>query len=188
MKGRSNMSINIAITGKNIKITDAIRKYVTEEVNGLEKYFENIIGAHVILIVEKERKIAEITLNTSRNTLHIDEVSDDMYKSIDAVVDHLARQLKQIKEKMIDKKRQFDKTKFTTQNMEKARDGIETDEGHHIVLVDRYVKKPMTVQEAAMQLEMVENDFLVFYNMNADHINVIYKRKNGDFGLINPDF
>ncbi len=183
------MSIdNIAITGKNIQITDAIRNYIRGEIEGLEKYYEKIISAHVILIVEKERKIAEITLQTAGSTLHVDDVSDDMYKSMDQAVDHLKRKLKKLKEKMIDKKRQFDKTKFTLQNMERREEGVETEEGHHIVVVDRYVKKPMTVEEAAMQLELVDNDFLVFYNNNAERVNVIYQRKDGNFGLIDPKF
>jgi len=182
------MSINIAISGKNIQVTKSLKNYINKEIEGLEKFFEKIISAHIVLNVEKEREIVEVNLQTAGSTIHVSESTDDLYKSIDACVDHLARKLKQFKEKMIDRKRHFDKSQFSFENEQEVREGLETDEGHHIVLVDRYVKKPMNVEEAAMQLEITNNDFLVFFNDAADKINVIYRRKDGDFGLINPEF
>lgn len=182
------MSINIAISGKNIQVTKSLKTYINKEIEGLEKYFEKIISAHIVLNVEKEREIVEVNLQTAGSTIHVSESTDDLYKSIDACIDHLERKLKQFKQKMIDRKRQFDKTQFSFENKQEVREGVETDEGHHIVLVDRYVKKPMNVEEAAMQLEITNNDFLVFFNDAADKINVIYRRKDGDFGLINPEF
>ena len=177
--------VKIIVTGKNVKVTNAIKGYIEEKISKLEHFSDSIIAVHVIVAVEKMRQIVEVTLQTSGSTIHVSEESEDMYKSIDRASDLLARKLKKLKEKMNGRKKQ---SAFSFDENVLKEEGAETEEGHHIILVDRYVRKPMDVDEAVMQLELVKNDFLVFLNATTKRVNVVYKRKDGNFGLIDPKF
>lgn len=175
--------MKISVTGRNIKVTPALKEYIDEKISKLEHFDERIISSKVILGVEKQRHIAEITLQTAGSTIHVSEDTDDLYKSIDKSTDMLARKLKKVRDKMAHNK----KGAATPRHFhpEELYEGVEVD-GSHIVQVDRYVKKPMSVEEAAMQMDLLKNDFIVFTNSASERINVIYRRKDGDLGLIDP--
>ncbi len=184
------MNMKINVTGKNMKITDSLKDYIKEKLGKLENHFETaIMSAHVTCIVEKDRHIVDINIQTTATTVHVTEESDDLYKSVDNALDTVMRKVRKLKEKMVSRKKQSKSTgeNFAVQEYE-PHTVIETEEGYHIAVIDRYVKKPMTPEEAAMQLDMLSNDFLVFYNELNQRINVIFKRRDGNFGLIDPKF
>ncbi len=175
--------MKISVTGKNIKVTPSLKEYIDEKISRLEHFDERIISSKVILGVEKQRHIAEITVQTAGSTVHVSEATDDLYKSIDKSTDMLARKLKKIRDKMADRKKNNDSPRFFED--EELTEGVELD-GRHIIKVDRYVKKPMSVEEAAMQMDLLNNDFIVFTHSASGRVNVIYRRKDGDLGLIDP--
>ncbi|MBN2726758.1 ribosome-associated translation inhibitor RaiA [Candidatus Mcinerneyibacteriota bacterium] len=180
------MAVKMNVTGKNIKVTNAIKEYLEEKITKLEHFNDHILSANVILSVEKLRHIVEVTLQTAGSTLHVSEETDDLYKSIDACMDIMARKLKKIKDKSVDRKRNGESLGEIAESA--LLEGVEISSGHHVVQVDRYVKKPMTVDEAALELDLLDNDFLVFFNESRQRVNVIYRRKDGNFGLIDPKF
>ena len=180
------MAVKMNVTGRTIKVTGAIKDYLEEKITKLEHFNDHIVSANVILSVEKLRHIAEVTLQTAGSTLHVSEETDDLYKSIDSCMDILARKLKKIKDKNIAKKRSGESLGEIAEKS--LLEGVEVSGGHHVIQVDRYVKKPLFVEEAALELDLLDNDFLVFFNEARKRVNVLYRRKDGNFGLIDPKF
>lgn len=182
------MSMKISVTGKNMKITEALKDYIKEKLGKLETHFESaIMSAHATCIVEKDRHIVDINIQTTSTTVHVTEESEDLYKSVDAACDVVMRKVRKLKEKMVSRRKEGKGTgeNFSIPTPESHED-IETSEGYHITVIDRFVKKPMSADEAAIQLDMLNNDFLVFINESNQRVNVIFKRRDGNFGLIDP--
>ncbi|MCK8824096.1 ribosome hibernation-promoting factor, HPF/YfiA family [Fuchsiella alkaliacetigena] len=180
------------IRGKNIEITDALREYVEEKVGKLERYFDDVpaIEAHISLEVEKERHIVEVTVHIDGLMLRGEEVTGDMYASIDGVIDKLERQTRKYKTK-INRKIHEQRRKLKKQGGRKADNDYMLDdddafEEPKIVRTKQFAMKPMPVEEAVMQMELLDHDFFVFFNAGTEEVNVVYKRKNGDYGLIEP--
>ncbi len=179
--------MKIAVRGKNLELTNALKNYVEEKIRKIEKYFqEAFIEAQVSLGVERERHIVEVTIMVDGLILRGEESSADMYASIDGVIEKLERQVRKhktrINRKIREKKQEF-KLQFVS---EPGVDDIE--EEPKIVRTKRFFVKPMSVEEAIMQMDLIGHDFFVFMNADTEIVNVVYKRKNGQYGLIDPEF
>jgi len=181
--------MQLSITGKNLEITESLREYVEKKISRLDRYLPNIIDARVELSVEntraaKDRQIAQVTLRTKQAILRAEEASADMFASIDTVLEKLQRQVNRFKGKRWAKRGGGEQTEF---------EGIpiteeETpEEQPRISRVKRFAMTPMDEEEAVDQMELLGHDFYVFYNVNQSEINVIYRRRSGDYGLIQPE-
>jgi putative sigma-54 modulation protein len=179
--------MKIIFKGKHIEVTDAMRNYIEKKLNKIERYFDHILEVIVTLSVEKSRQIIEVTLQTNRALIRAEEETDDMYTSIDKVADKLERQIKKYKEKYFQKPHpSTEKTGLA--NKEIDAEDSEQDKIAKIVKTKRFAIKPMSVEEAAMQMDLLGHNFFVFANDNTNKVNVLYKRKDGNFGLIEPEF
>jgi len=174
--------MEIKIRGQNLELTDKIKSHSKERMNKLTKYFDHIIEAEIELIAEKNPSIsdsqtAEVTLFTKGHVLRAKESSSDIFASIDLVGSKLERQLKKYKEKMYKSSQRRSPVKeesWTPDQIEKNR----------IVKVKQVVMKPMTPEEATMQLDLLGHEFFVFTNSDTEEVNVVYRRKDDDYGLI----
>ena len=180
--------LNIVIRGSNMKVTDALKSYVQDKIGRLTKYFDRIQSAEVELSCQdhksaEESQRVQVTLNANGAIFRCEESSISMYASIDIVAEKLERQLKRFKKKLIDKGR------AAKQALAEAE--LDSDMPEHdaeVVKVKRFAVKPMTPIEASLQMEMLNHNFFVFLNTESEQVNVIYKRGDGDYGLIEPEF
>ena len=179
--------MKITFKGKHIEVTDAMRNYIEKRLNKIDRHFDHILEVIVTLSVEKNRQIVEATLQASRALIRAEEETDDMYTSIDKVADKLERQIKKYKEKYFQKPHPGTE-KVGLANEEINAEDSEPDKIAKIVKTKRFAIKPMSVEEAAMQMDLLGHNFFVFANDNTNKVNVLYKRKDGDFGLIEPEF
>jgi len=185
----SNAHPPVKVTGRHLQITDAINDYVTKKINSLHLDYPKIIEAHVILEVAKYRHSAEVILICSNHiTIEAREETDDMYAAIDQVCDKVARQMRKYKTRLMRKHRP---RKDVVEHLDEHvlhPEPVEEDEHpeHRVIRTERYQVKPMFVDEAVLQLEMSHRQFLVFRNARSSHMNVLYRRRTGEFGLIEP--
>ncbi|WP_147821376.1 ribosome hibernation-promoting factor, HPF/YfiA family [Salidesulfovibrio onnuriiensis] len=180
--------MNISFTFKNFDPSDHLKKYANKRFGKLGKYVSHsdVAELQVTLMVEKFRQKAEVILKADNMNMTALESSEDMYSSIDMVLDKLEAQLRKSREKMKSRSKKAKANKTVQMDYLTFHDRESGDWTPTIVGRDSYEPKPMSIDEAAMQLDTKENDFLVFLNSDTEGINVIYKRKNGDFGLIDP--
>lgn len=178
--------MQILVTFRHMEISEPLKLYAEEKIGRIKKYLSDPIDVHVILEVEKIRHIAEITIVTNGITIYADEATHDMYSAIDTVIDKIERQVKKYKEKIKNKKPSLNTKNFGVKMQVVSSESIEADNGHKVIKNKNLFVKPMSVEEAVMQMDLIHNDFLVFTNAISDEINVIYRRKDGDYGLIEP--
>lgn len=171
------------ITGRNIDVTEGLKSAVQEKIGKLEKYFAADTEVHVTLSVEKDRQKIEVTIPVRGNIIRSEQVSSDMYVSIDLVEEIIERQLKKYKNKIIDKKQSRDS--FTPEYIEKE---YNEDDSIKIIRTKKFGIKPMDAEEACIQMELLGHNFYVFMNAETDEVNVVYKRKGNTYGLIEPEF
>ena len=172
------------ISGKNITVTDGLRTAVEDKLGKLERYFTPDTEVVVTLSVEKERQKIEVTIPVKGNIIRSEQESDDMYVSIDLVEEVIERQLRKYKNKLVAKNQEgnnFSKTLFETE------ESIEDGEVK-IVRTKRFGIKPMYPEDACVQMELLGHNFFVFFNAENEEVNVVYKRKDGSYGLIEPEF
>ena len=179
--------MKIVFKGKHIEVTDAIRNYMEKKLSKIERHFDHILEVIVTLSVEKNRQIVEVTLQANKALIRAEEETDDMYTSIDKVVDKLERQILKYKEKF------YQKSHPNTDRKGLVNEGVSIEESKSaevikIVKTKRFAIKPMSIEEAAMQMDLLGHNFFVFANDNTNKVNVLYKRKDGNFGLIEPEF
>ena len=178
--------MEMTVTGRHVDITPAIREYATKKLDHIGIDFPRILNAHYILEVDKFRHIAELVLQCGNHiTIEAREVSEDLYASIDRVADKVARQMRKYKTK-IQRHRPRKAVPFDVEEQVVAHDLHEDEGTTRIVHTEKFAIKPMFVDEAVLQLELSDRQFLVFLNAESEKVNVIYRRKNGDFGLIEP--
>ena len=176
--------MRITVSGKNIEVTDALRNTMEKKMLKLEKYFNPDVEAHATLSVEKSRQIVEVTISVGGMLLRAEEANESMYASIDIVVDKLEGQIRK------------QKTKLQRRNhMESLRfqyipdfNPEETSEESKIVKTKRFAIKPMSAEEAVLQMDLLGHNFFVYKNDDDGEVNVVYKRKDGNYGLIEPEF
>ena len=171
------------ILGKNIEVTEGLKNAVEDKIGKLEKYFTPETEVHVTLSVEKDRQKIEVTIPVKGNIIRSEQVSNDMYVSIDLVEEIIERQLKKYKNKLVDKK-QDAVNYFKKEYVEN--DYVE-DEEVKIIRTKRFDIKPMYPEDACIQMELLGHNFYVFCNAETDQVNVVYKRKGNTYGLIEPE-
>ena len=173
------------ISGRNIDITDGLRNAVEDKLGKLEKFFTDDTEIHVTLSVEKERQKIEVTIPVKGNIIRSEQVSNDMYVSIDLVEEIIERQLREYRKKIIDKKQNAGT--FQQAFMEKDFEDENTNE-IKIIRTKKFGFKPMYPEDACVQMELLGHNFFVFLNAETEEVNVVYKRKGNTYGLIEPDF
>lgn len=170
------------IVGKNIEVTNALRNVTEEKLSKFEKYFAPDTETHVAMSVVKQHHTIEVTIPIKGSIIRAEERAESMYAAIDLVVDVLERQLLKHKKKLIDRHRHVGT--FRTTFVEEYH---EEDEGISIVKNKKFPVKPMDAEEACMEMELLGHSFFVFKERETDAINVVYKRKDGQFGIIAPE-
>lgn len=178
--------MRIKVSGKNINVTDALRERVEKKISKFEKYFTPITEANATLSVEKNRHIIEVTIPFNGVILRGEEATEDMYTSIDNVVEKLERQIRKQKTRL---ERRVKDGSIRFENMLPFGDNEEELEDEiRIIKKKRFAIKPMSSEEAVLQMELLGHNFFVFTNSESEEVNVVYKRKHGDYGIIEPEF
>ena len=175
--------MRITITGRNIELTEGLKQAVEDKLSKLEKYFAPDTDVFVTLSVEKERQEIEVTIPIKGHVIRSEQVSNDMYVSIDLVEEVIERQLKKYRTKLISKK--MNATESFTPDFVDAQE--DNDEEIKIVRSKRFGIKPMYPEDACIQMELTGHDFFVFRNAETDEVNVVYKSKGNTYGLIEPE-
>ena len=175
--------MRFTIRGKNIEVTEGLRSAVTEKLGKLEKYFTPETEIIVTLSVEKDRQKIEVTIPVKGNIIRSEQVSNDMYVSIDLVEEVIERQLRKYKTKIIGKHK--DGGNLRKEFIEKENEGEE--EEVKIIRTKKFDIKPMYPEDACVQMELLGHSFFVFRNADTDEVNVVYKRKGNTYGLIEPE-
>lgn len=175
--------MKVKLTGRNIDLTDGIKSAVEEKLSKLDKYFNKDTEVNVTLEVEKERQKAEVTIPMKGHIIRAEQVSNDMYVSIDLVEEVIERQLKKYRNKLVTKKQA---SAFFNEEFSDIDDA--DDEVIEIIKTKRFGIKPMYPEDACIQMELLGHDFFVFMNAETDEVNVVYKRKGNTYGLIEPEF
>jgi putative sigma-54 modulation protein len=177
--------MRLEIRGKNIEVTDALKDYTTKRLSKLEKYIEDVKTAQVALSLDGEGHKVEVTIPLNGIILRGEEVREDMYTSIDMVIEKLEKQIEKYKTKLYRSHRGIG-LKQAVADENKKEDFQQ--EKFKIVRTKRFALKPMDEEEAIMQMNLLGHSFFVFFNADSEEVNVVYKRKDGDYGLIEPDF
>ena len=172
--------MNIIINGKHLEVTPALKKYSEEKIKRFDRYLSDISEAVITLSVEKYRHKAEVLLKANGLLIQAESVTGEIYSAIDEVSDKLDRQVRKYKEKLVSHR----KTTGKTTDVPDSPDPLH--EGGIIIKNKRFELKPMNPDEASMQMELLDKNFFVFQNDISGEINVIYKRRDGNFGLIEP--
>lgn len=175
--------MRFTITGRNIDVTQGLREAIEEKIGKLSRYFSPDTEAMITLSVQRDRQKIEVTIPVKGNIIRAEEASDDMYVSIDLVEEIIERQIKKYKNKLIDKKQasiSFSEAFLAEEDS--------SDEEIKIVKSKKFGIKPMDAEEACVQMELLGHNFYVFLNADTDEVNVVYKRKAGTYGLIEPEF
>ncbi len=178
--------MKVTVKGKNFDVSERLRDYGERKLSKLEKHFNHIISADLEFADEaggkkqNARKV-EVTLNTSGQIVRAEEQGGSFYAGIDSVVDKLERQLKKFKMRRIENRRGDGGEAYSEIPVPQA------DESHHIIRVKKFGLKPMSPEEAVMQLDLSGHDFFVFRNSRSDGVAVVYRRKFGGYGLLVPD-
>jgi putative sigma-54 modulation protein len=176
--------MQLIIKAKNIEMTEWLRDYVETKIGKLDRYLPSISEARVELSTEKvksaqDSQVVQVTLRSNGTILRAEERTDDIFASIDAVVDKIHRQIARYKGKRRDRGRRVRGEPLPVEEME--------EEAHRIVRLKQFSMIPMTQDEAIEQMELLGHDFFVFFNSEVEGINILYRRKDGDYGLLQPE-
>lgn len=175
--------MKITISGKNIEVTEGLRNAAEDKLSKLEKYFMPDTPCNVTLSVEKDRQKMEVTIPMKGHIIRAEQQSDDMYVTIDLVVDVIEAQLKKYRKKLIDKQQNADSLRREFVDEDAA-----DDEEIRIVRAKKFGMKPMFPEDACVQMELLGHNFFVFSNAETGEVNVVYRRKDRCYGLIEPEF
>lgn len=169
--------MQLAVRGKNIEITNALRDYVEKKVGKIERFVDQPVNAQVNLYVERGRHVVEVTAALNGLILRGEEATGDMYSAIDLVADKLERQLQRYKARL----RRRGRENGVSEDLPAAEP-----EGA-VVKTKRFPIKPLSLDEAMIQMDLVSHDFFVFTNSDSNQVNVLYRRKDGNYGLLQPE-
>ena len=172
------------IIGKNLDVTSSLKEAVESKLEKLERYFTPDTEVHVTLSVQKERQKIEVTIPVKGGIIRSEQQSNDMYVSIDLVEEVIERQLRKYKNKLVAKHQEGSNFAPSFYDADDTAD----DNDIKIVRSKKFGIKPMYPEDACVQMELLGHDFFVFCNAETDEVNVVYKRKNGSYGLIEPEF
>jgi putative sigma-54 modulation protein len=185
--------MNVTITGRHMEVTEALKDHVRGGIDKVLSHFDKVIDADVVLAVEKRHHIAEVNLHANGLRIHGKEKSEDMYASVDAVIEKVERQVRKHKDR-INRHQPRKSESLPDYNYAiiapAAENGqssdVAADSKHEVVNREKLSMRPMSVDEALMQLELIEAKFIVFSNTETSQINVLYEREDGQYGLIEP--
>ncbi|QOX79218.1 ribosome-associated translation inhibitor RaiA [Trichlorobacter lovleyi] len=178
--------MQVSTTFRHMEQSEALKSYAEEKLERVAKYIDEPISAQVYFTVEKIRHIVEIVISGRGITTKASEATNDMYAAVDAVLDKIERQLKRYKEKLKDHKPAGEHNGRTMSKKVFQAEGLETNAEPVVITTKTETAKPMAVEEAVMQMDLLHKDFLVFTDATSNEINVLYRRKDGNFGLIEP--
>ena len=178
--------MKLNIRGDKLAVTDAIKEYIDEKIDKLNKYFDkDDIEAKILIKVTNNKQIIEVTIPTNKYTLRAEERNDDLYAAIDLVVDKLERQIRKNKTKLNDR---YKKENIVDFNFDYIEDYEEEENDDNLIVKRKNIDiKPMDEEEALLQMELLNHDFFMFKNIDEDCISLIYRRKDGKFGIINSN-
>ncbi len=180
--------MQIIFSGKHLEVTSALKDYAETKLSKLDRFFDHVQEIHVTESILRNQHIVEVTLKANGTLIRAEERSPDMYTSIDLVIDKLERQLNRYKSRFITRTRESlggHKPGEMAHAPEEPR-AEEEASIPAIVRTKRFAVKPMDPEEAALEMELIGHDFYVFRNAESDEVNVIYKRQDGNYGLIEP--
>lgn len=188
--------MKIEIRGRNIEITDALKDYTTKRLSKLEKYLDDSRIAQVALSLEgekhKEKHKVEVTIPLNGVLLRGEVSADDMYSAIDMVVEKLDKQFDKHKTKLYKRHRGVGLKQLAVEELKMAAvakpPAKEGSDKYNIVRTKRFALKPMDEEEAIMQMGLLGHSFFMFFNAGSEEINVVYKRMDGNYGLIEPKY
>lgn len=179
--------MQITITARGLELTPALRRYTERKLQKLKKYLNHITKAHVILSIEKHRQIAEVTLSVRDLTIRGEECSSDLYSSIDVVMGKLERQILRYKERLVAHPGRGGEKVLPASPAPAVKPASLADEEPKVVRVKRFAVKPLSLDEAVMQMNLLGHSFFVFRNATTEEVNVLYRRRDGNYGLIEPE-
>ena len=177
--------MQVTVTFRHIEPTEPLRQYAADKVQRLSKYLHRPMGAHVILSVLKKNHRAEINLSANGTSLFSEEVTNDLYSAIDLALDKIERQVKKLSAKR--KNHQAEHTLPGLRLQVLSPDRVDERGAPEIIRTRRIPAKPMSIEEAVMQIDLTNNEFFVFRNAQSESLSVIYRRKDGNYGLIEND-
>ena len=172
-----------SVTFKNLDPSEHLKAYVSDKLDRFDKFLDNPAEANAVLAVEKFRHIAEISIAGDKLNIIGKEETNDMYSAIDMVLDKLEKQIKKNKEKIRERR---SASKNRNLSMIDEADQLPEEEVERQVKIRNIEYKPMDIEEAVLQMDLIEDNFLVFTNARSDQINVLYRRRDGHYGLIQP--
>lgn len=179
--------MKLQVVAKNIEVTPALKEMVEKKISKLDKYFGPNIEAKATLSVQKNSHKVEVTIPFNGVVLRVEESTDDMYKSIDLVEEKLQRQIRKQKTKLA-RRNSGGSLRFPDFYASEVSDKEpENDDKHKIVKTKSFNVKPMSKEEAVLQMELVGHTFFVYQDAKTNNVNVVYKRKDGNYGLIEPE-
>jgi putative sigma-54 modulation protein len=177
--------MEISVTLRHVEPNEELKKYAEEKISRIKKFFDRGVKAEVVLTVEKRRFLAEVNIIADGIRLNSKETSNEnLFAAIDLVMDKLTNQASRYKSKLKDKK---GSSEFTIQHNIISLEKENNPQSHKIIHTEHYFVKPMTVEEAVMQLDVIKKDFLVFTNAQSHRVNVLYQRRDGNYGLIETE-
>jgi len=185
--------MQITYTFRNLDSSNALKAYAAEKVERVNKYLDRASEAHVVCTVERHHHVCDITIHAGAFSMRGHEKSEDMYASVDLAMDKIERQLKRYKEKLKHHKGgehhhladlENIRVKHAVLNIPAPDAEVSEPVGPRVIRTNELVAKPMSVDDAVMQMDLLNNDFLVFTNGDTQEINVVYRRKDGHYGLI----
>jgi len=183
--------MQVSITGRHVELTDPLKAYVDDKLQHLKHSFDHVVDVHVVLSVEKFRQRCEVSMQASGINIHGSHETEDMYASIDGVVDKLNRQLKRYRAKL--RRHRGDSAgreiKVSHKVLDMAVEQVELSEDHQPETLrhEQIDAKPMSVDEAVMQLELGSRDLLFFTNGQTEQLNAVYRRSDGALSWIEPE-
>jgi putative sigma-54 modulation protein len=185
--------MRVTVKGKNVHVSDSLKVYVENKLQKLSKYFSNIKDAQVTQTIQRNWYVIEVQVEGDGVFLRAEDRSPDMYACVDAIVEKLEKQVKRFKGKLMLHPREGVGAAMAAEvapaePLDEITEADEEEPLPGIVRTKRFAIKPMTPDEAAMQMELLNHDFFVFLNGETDQINVLYRRKDGNYGLIEPEF
>lgn len=176
--------MQVTVYGKNIEVTPTLKETVEKKISKFGKYFTPDVQAKATLSVQKNRQTIEVTIPFNGVILRGEETTDDMYKSIDLVENKLERQIRKQKTKLL-RRNNYDSLRFPISNAANVEADLEDES--KIVKTKRFDVKPMSTEEAVLQMELIGHNFFVFQDAHNNQMNVVYKRRDGQYGLIEPE-
>jgi putative sigma-54 modulation protein len=181
--------MNIAVRGKNIDITPALRDYVEKRVSKVTKYFSEVGNINAVLSVEKSQHCVEVTVPVNGIILRAQEITGDMYASVDLVVDKIERQITKYKTKLMKRFRSGPGNNGADRfRSELLPDSVAGEDEFKVLKVKRFAIRPMNAEEAIMQMNLINHSFFVYFDSDDESVSIVYKRKDGNYGLLLPEF